>query len=249
MDIKNYLKIKNIKISELSKITQIPYTTINEIVNKKVDIDRVYTGTSIKLAHACGLEFNQFYKMCKEGIETDELQDSEILIRNKKYYLKYNINGHKGLNCLFKANKENVSSVKEIAENEIRSIKKQFDNKTNVQTVYHVMFKDISVADVFHDGNVVTKINKYVNDSPKQPFWGDLDKMSPQALTQRFYVFIKDRCYEDSRRDLPFILKQAGLKSNNPYEWIKISHGVNYEDFFWIKINHEQVSWNDVKVR
>ena len=117
-------------------------------------------------------------------------------------------------------------------------------------TTYHIMYKDIPVADVSADEkNLVRSIKKFVPDSPMQPLWGDFSKASPQAMTARFYTFLKGRCYDDARADLPEILRQAGMKSNNPYEWVRVCHGVTYEDFFWVKLEGEDISWNDVRVR
>ncbi len=123
-------------------------------------------------------------------------------------------------------------------------------NMADNALVYHIMYMDTPVADVIMDGNgLVSRIVKYVPDSPMQPIWGDTGNMSKSALTNRFYVFLKSRCYEDSRADLPEILRQAGLESNNPYEWVRVSHGVTWEDFFWVKINEENLQWSDVRVR
>ena len=66
---------------------------------------------------------------------------------------------------------------------------------------------------------------------------------------KRVYDFLKSRCYEDERADLKEILDQAGLKSNNPWKWARITHGVTYEDFFWIKFDGEILTWEEVKIR
>lgn len=116
-------------------------------------------------------------------------------------------------------------------------------------TIYNIMFKDILVAVVkTNEKNIVEKIEKYVEDGPIQPFWGSMNQSSA-ILTSRFFAFLKDRCYEDGRANLKEILDSANLESNNPYEWIKISHGVTYEDFFWIKFENENITWKDVKIR
>lgn len=116
-------------------------------------------------------------------------------------------------------------------------------------TIYNIMFKDILVATVkTNEKNIVEKIEKYVEDGPIQPFWGSTNQ-SPAMLTSRFFTFLKDRCYEDGRANLKEILDSVNLESNNPYEWVKISHGVTYEDFFWIKFENENITWKDVKIR
>lgn len=115
---------------------------------------------------------------------------------------------------------------------------------------YHIMYKDDCVADVYtNNNNIVQKIIKYIPDSPKQPFWGETENMSKQYLTEKFYNFLKERCYEDGRADLDEILELAGMKENNPYKWVKVSHGVTYEDFFWLKFDDEIIKWEDVRVR
>ncbi len=133
--------------------------------------------------------------------------------------------------------------------------KRMYNNRTQIKRsevsfmIYHIMFKDTLVADVITNQNhMVQSIQTYVENGPTQPFW-NVQNDSPAKLTSRFYAFLKDRCYEDNRANLQDILHSVGLETNNPYEWIKISHGVTYEDFFWIRFEGESITWNDVKVR
>ena len=116
--------------------------------------------------------------------------------------------------------------------------------------VYHFMFRDNPVADVTTDEkNMVISITKFIPDSPKQLFWGDFTNATPQMMTKRLYTILKSRCYEDGRADLEKILKQAGMKTNNPYEWAHVCHCVMYEDDFWVRFDDEKITWDDVKVR
>ncbi len=116
--------------------------------------------------------------------------------------------------------------------------------------VYHVMYMDIPVADVItEDDNIVVSITKFVEDSPMQPFCGITENSSRPAMTKRFYDFLKDRCYEDGRGNLKEILDAAGLSSNNPFEWVKVCHGVTWEDYFWVKFDDEDICFEDVKIR
>ncbi len=110
--------------------------------------------------------------------------------------------------------------------------------------IYHVYNADTPVADVYTDnGNEVTKIDKLVPDGIMQPFSGD------DASTLRFYNFLKSRCYEDGRADLPEILEVMGLSWNSPYDFCRKTHGVTWEDFFWIRYDGEDITWEDVRVR
>ncbi len=111
-------------------------------------------------------------------------------------------------------------------------------------TIYHIMHRDTPVADVYLSSDHKTiRLKKLVPDGIKQPFSGDIFNL------ERFYRFLKDRCYEDGRADLKEILAQANMSTNNPWEWVIVSHGVTWEDYFWVKINDEQVTWKEVRVR
>lgn len=87
------------------------------------------------------------------------------------------------------------------------------------------------------------RYEKIREDGIYQPFSGE------KLDLERFYRFIKSRCYEDGRADLKIILDKARLKSNNPYDFIRISHGVTYSDDFWIRNTGETLTWKDVRIR
>ena len=109
---------------------------------------------------------------------------------------------------------------------------------------FTVMHLDDPVAIVrISDDKHKVEIDKLVPDSHRQPFGGD------KLDLERVYNFLKGRCYEDGRGDLREILEQAGLDNNNPWEWVKISHGVTYEDLLWVRFPGETLTWEDVKVR
>jgi len=107
---------------------------------------------------------------------------------------------------------------------------------------FTVMCADKPVAEVYiSEDKKEVKINRLVPDSIEQPFGGD------KLDLERVYRFLKSRCYEDGRADLKEILAQAGMSSNNPWEWVKITHGVTWEDFFWIRFPGETLTWEDVR--
>lgn len=109
---------------------------------------------------------------------------------------------------------------------------------------FTVMCMDKPVANVeISDDKKTVKIEKLIPDSILQPFSGKKQDI------ERVYQFLKGRCYEDGRADLKEILNQAGLKNNNPWEWMKITHGVTYEDTYWIRFPGETLTWKEVKVR
>lgn len=109
---------------------------------------------------------------------------------------------------------------------------------------FTIMHCNEAATEVFiSDDKKEVVIRKLIPDSLRQPLSGN------KLDLERVYDFLKSRCYEDGRADLPEILSQAGLTSNNPWRWMRITHGVTYDDMFWIKFPGEDLRWEDVKVR
>ena len=105
---------------------------------------------------------------------------------------------------------------------------------------YEIYHKDERIMTVQIDDDSFNII-RYTNNKFKTPFFTD--------TRNAFYEFLKSRCYENNRADLKKILESVGMKDNNPYEWIKITHGLKYEDFFWIKESSENITYEDIKIR
>lgn len=109
---------------------------------------------------------------------------------------------------------------------------------------FTVMHLDEPVAHVsVSDDKRKVSIRKLVPDSYKQPFCGNREDIF------RVYDFLKSRCYENERADLKQILESTGMASNNPWEWVKKTHGVTYDDFIWIRFPGETLQWKDVAIR
>lgn len=91
-----------------------------------------------------------------------------------------------------------------------------------------------------HKKVVITKI---LPDGIKQPFSGN------NLGLERVYNFLKERCYEDGYAELEKVLSMIDMKTNDPWEWNRKTHGVTWEDYFWIRFDGEDIRWEDVKWR
>lgn len=107
---------------------------------------------------------------------------------------------------------------------------------------FTVMHRNDPVARVeVSDDHKEARVEKYIPDSIIQPFSGS------DLSINRVYQFLKNRCYEDGRQGLKEILLQAGLSTNDPWEWNKVTHGVTWEDDLWIKFDDEDIIWETVR--
>ena len=51
-----------------------------------------------------------------------------------------------------------------------------------------------------------------------------------------------------TQTDLAEILKEAGMSSNNPWEWVRLTHGVTWHDHIWILFDDEKLTWEEVRL-
>ncbi|MBQ9360741.1 MAG: helix-turn-helix transcriptional regulator [Lachnospiraceae bacterium] len=116
MNIREYLRNKKIKIIDISRNTDLPYTTVNDIVNGRTDIKNVSIGIAMKFSSALDISLDDFIRLFDaKKIYVDEWQ-GEISARGKKYYLKYSKDDISGEKYLCKANKLNEKFVDTVAQ-------------------------------------------------------------------------------------------------------------------------------------
>ena len=124
MNIKSFLKENGMKVAEISRKSGIPYSTLNDIINGKTDIDGVKLGTVRELADCMGIGLDELYRMCKESTERISLAGGNIFVKNKRYYLscgqEYSIKPIP----LCKVNPVNTMYVKEMAEWTLAELKR-----------------------------------------------------------------------------------------------------------------------------
>lgn len=109
---------------------------------------------------------------------------------------------------------------------------------------FTVLSRDKQIADVcIKDGEL--SVETYTDNRLIQVFPRGSDTTIADV-----YNFLRSRCYEDGRADLAEILKTTGMTSNNPWEWCRKTHGVTYDDFYWLRFpGEENLTWEEVKVR
>jgi len=107
---------------------------------------------------------------------------------------------------------------------------------------FTVMNKDRKITDVEIKNNKVNVI-KYSMQMDEQPFYG-----GPVDL-ERVYLFLESRCMDRNRDCLDEYLDWLGLDEYNPYKIVKKTHGVMWEDFFWLRFPGEDITWKDVRIR
>lgn len=102
---------------------------------------------------------------------------------------------------------------------------------------------EVSVAEEPDGFKTLNYIRRYTDDVGKQPFGGS------RLDLKRVYEFLENRWFERGRPDVLWQLEGLGLSEYNPWEIVKKTHGVMFEDFIWIRFEGEELTWEDVKIR
>ena len=94
--LKDYLKEKEITTYALAKKTGVAYSTLNDIVNGKVEIANCKAGIVKAIADALGLSMDYIFSLCSGEVLTVKTSygtDVEVRVRNKSYYVQFNYGG------------------------------------------------------------------------------------------------------------------------------------------------------------
>ena len=87
------------------------------------------------------------------------------------------------------------------------------------------------------------KVSRYSKHCFKQLFAGD------QMTRYQLNKILSMRCFEKGRPDAQEKLKALGLSEYNPYEIVRRTHGVSFNDYIWFRFPKEQLRAADVLVR
>lgn len=107
---------------------------------------------------------------------------------------------------------------------------------------FEVYWKDEITARVYVKAREVI-ISRFTEHPLKQLF--AQRKMTRYQLGKIFEL----RCPERGRADIDELLRYFGLKEYNPYEIVRRTHGVSYNDYIWFRFPGEKITSKDVLVR
>lgn len=107
---------------------------------------------------------------------------------------------------------------------------------------FEVYWKDEITAVVRVRGARV-EIAKYCEHPVKQIF------AAKRITRHQLNRILELRCIERGRPDIQQILNHLGLQEYNPYEIVRKTHGVSYNDYIWFRFPGENLTAKDVLVR
>lgn len=144
--------------------------------------------------------------------------------------------------ALLAAQREQLLMQKYV-EQLLKHMEKDRKNRKLVENYsFEVFWKDEITACVHVQAKKV-RISRYTDHPLKQIF-------AEKSMTRyQLNHILELRCWERGREDIDAILKHLGLDEYNPYEIVKRTHGVSYNDYIWFRFPGEQITSKDVLVR
>ncbi|MCD8232711.1 MAG: hypothetical protein LUD14_13090 [Clostridiales bacterium] len=141
------------------------------------------------------------------------------------------------------AQKKEQESIVNHLESMLHDLQKERAKEKIVEDYsFEVFWKDEITARVHVQGSRV-KVSRFTDHPLKQLFASA--GMTRHQLNHIFEM----RCWDRNRADIQDILNGLGLSDYNPYEIVKRTHGVSYNDFIWFRFPGEQLTAKDVMVR
>lgn len=96
--LKEYLQKNNISVYKLSKKSDVPYSTLNDLVNLKLPVENIRAGQLKSIADALDVEMDELYNLCiyrKKVFSERYNVYGDVLIRQKSFYIVFCQSGKK----------------------------------------------------------------------------------------------------------------------------------------------------------
>ena len=117
--LKDYLNKNHMSVYSVSKAAGIPYSTMNDLVNGKVEISNCKVNLLKRLSDYLGRTMDELYSICSGEsrlLKNSYGCDYMINVKNKSYYVEFQYNSEPIEIELCKVNKDTTYYIDEIAK-------------------------------------------------------------------------------------------------------------------------------------
>lgn len=119
-----------------------------------------------------------------------------------------------------------------------------YPNNTTIEVIHY----DKIVAKMYVDWpSKEVHVEQYSKDKIVIPFPTMGDKVI--VSTEKFVDYLESRCFPRTRHNADELLKMMGLSHYNPFKIVKVTHGVIFDDYVWLRFEGEDLKYEDVGLR
>lgn len=109
---------------------------------------------------------------------------------------------------------------------------------------FEILIKDRVITKVeISDNRKNINVEQFSDNWLEKPF-----KSTPVKI-KHIVEWLETRCFPESRFGKERILEGMGLSDYNPLDIVKLTHGIQHEDYLWIRFKGEVLTYDDVKIR
>ena len=94
--LKEYLAEHGISMYSLAMKSGVPYSTVNDLVNGRIEIEQCRAGILKRLADALSVTMDDLYRLCDSDLSVyseERKKDIRIRVKNKTYYAEFEDRG------------------------------------------------------------------------------------------------------------------------------------------------------------
>ena len=116
--LKDYLAENKISVYKLSQMSGVPYATVNDMANGRVEAERCRCGIMRSLSRALELSMDELYDICngeKTIRSTTYGTNITIVVRNKLYYSEFEYDGTRYVVEICPVNINSTAFIRELA--------------------------------------------------------------------------------------------------------------------------------------
>ena len=117
--IKTVLRQKNISMYRLSQKSGVPYSTINDLANYKLPVEKLRCDQLFALSEALGMTMDELYQLCRYTCDvfSEKYKESgKVIVKHKTYYLIFYKNGIRYEDEILPVKREATSVIQELAK-------------------------------------------------------------------------------------------------------------------------------------
>ncbi|MDO4198502.1 MAG: helix-turn-helix transcriptional regulator [Erysipelotrichaceae bacterium] len=142
--LKDYLKNRNISVYSLSKNTDIPYSTLSDLCNGKVEIENCKVDILYRISRYLNLNMNEVYDICKDKDDSFYVErydtGGKIFVRNKTYYVRFIYDDKEVVREVCKVTSRRNLAIKEIAS----WIAEDYITEKKMEELYNLRIKEFN---------------------------------------------------------------------------------------------------------
>lgn len=137
--LKTYLSKHNISIYHLSKMSGVPYSTLNDLANFKLPVDNLRSGQLRAIANALCMDMDTLYDICQLDVVIKSSHydiEATVGIAHKTYYLYFEKNGRAYKCDIIPVKSESTTYLETLAQWKLDEKLSQLEMEAAYETIH-----------------------------------------------------------------------------------------------------------------